>query len=234
MTTNLNATRFAFAAAAAILVAACGKAPDPAPDTAATAPAATASAPEPAPAAAPAALPTIEARDLFMDRIRQHCGQAFAGRIVANEPPQPDDAFAGKTLVMHVRECGKREVKVPFHVGDDHSRTWVLTRTETGLRLKHDHRHQDGSSDAVTMYGGDTAMPGSEQRQEFPVDAESIAMFEREGLAPSVTNTWAMEIEPEQRFVYELSRPGGRLFKVEFDLTTPVEPPPTPWGHPDL
>jgi hypothetical protein len=102
------------------------------------------------------------------------------------------------------------------------------------LRLKHDHRHQDGSHDAVTMYGGDTAQPGSELRQEFPVDAESIAMFEREGLTASVTNTWAMEIEPGQRFLYELSRPGGRLFQVEFDLTKPVAVPPTPWGHPEL
>jgi hypothetical protein len=41
--------------------------------------------------------------DAFMARIASHCGQAFAGRIVANEPPQPDDPFAGKTLVMHVR-----------------------------------------------------------------------------------------------------------------------------------
>jgi hypothetical protein len=56
------------------------------------------------------------------------------------------------------------------------------------------------------MYGGDTATPGTEFRQEFPVDAFSIEMFEREGLNVSVTNTWAMEIEPGQRFLYELSR----------------------------
>jgi hypothetical protein len=59
-------------------------------------------------------------------------------------------------------------------------------------------------------------------------------MFEREGLDASVTNTWAMEIEPGKRFLYELARPGGRLFRVEFDLTTPVATPPTPWGHPEL
>jgi len=172
--------------------------------------------------------------DAFLARIAAHCGQAFAGQIVANEPAVPDDPFDGKALVMHVRECGAEEVKVPFHVGDDHSRTWVLTRTATGLRLKHDHRHEDGTDDAVTMYGGDTATPGTEVRQEFPVDAYSIEMFEREGLNVSVTNTWAMEIEPGKRFLYELARPGGRLFQVEFDLATPVETPPTPWGHPEL
>jgi hypothetical protein len=185
-------------------------------------------------AAAPAAAltsPSAASFDAFLERLRRHCGKAYAGRVVVNKPPQPDDAFAGKILVMHVRECGERELKIPFHVGNDHSRTWVLTRTATGLRLKHDHRHEDGSEDVLTMYGGETAAPGSETRQEFPVDAGSIALFKREGLTASMTNTWAMVIEPGQRFLYELSRPGGRLFQVEFDLTTPVDAPPPPWGH---
>src|SRR3546814_648892 len=162
-----------------------------------------------------------------------HCGQAFAGRSVVDEPVAPGpDAFAGKALVMHVRGCDApaRELRVPFHVGDDHSRTWVITRTADGLRLKHDHRHADGSEDVLTMYGGDTDAPGSAVRQEFPVDAESIALFEREGSEASVTNTWAMEVEPGERFLYELSRPGGRLFQVEFDLSRPVDLPPPPWG----
>jgi hypothetical protein len=173
-----------------------------------------------------------EPADGFLDRLAQHCGQAFAGRVVADEPPPAgDDPFAGRTLVMHVRVCRDGELRIPFHVGEDRSRTWILTRTESGLRLKHDHRHADGSADAVTMYGGETAAPGSEERQSFPVDAESITMFEREGLTASLTNTWAMEIEPGRRFLYELSRPGGRLFQVEFDLTHPIPPPPAPWGH---
>ncbi len=187
--------------------------------------------------AAPASSPPGEsvtaatAADRFLARLAEHCGQAFAGRVVANEPVAPDDPFAGRILVMHVRECREGEMKVPFHVGDDRSRTWVLTRTPTGLRLKHDHRHEDGSDDAVTMYGGDTTAPGTEVRQEFPVDRESIALFEREGLTASVVNVWAMEIEPGRRFLYELRRPTGRLFQVEFDLTTPVATPPAPWGH---
>ncbi|MFC3714936.1 hypothetical protein ACFONC_02050 [Luteimonas soli] len=185
-------------------------------------------------ACATSAPPAGEApADAFMAALASHCGQAFAGRIVVDEPAAPGpDAFAGKALVMHVRGCDApaRELRVPFHVGDDHSRTWVITRTVDGLRLKHDHRHADGSEDVLTMYGGDTAAPGSAVRQEFPVDAESIALFEREGSEASVTNTWAMEVEPGERFLYELSRPGGRLFQVEFDLSRPVDLPPPPWG----
>lgn len=196
-------------------------------------------APATAQSAAPAA-PTTAAEvapvDAFMAAIAQHCGQAFAGKIVANQPASSTpDAFEGKALVMHVRGCDApaKELRVPFHVGDDHSRTWVITRTETGARLKHDHRHEDGSEDAQTMYGGDTASAGTAVRQAFPVDEESIALFNKTGSVASVTNTWAMEIEPGKRFLYELSRPGGRLFQVEFDLTTPVALPPAPWGAQD-
>ena len=184
-----------------------------------------------------AVLPATEGRETseaFLAALSELCGKAFAGRIVANEPAAapgaPPDPFEGKALVMHVRECTPGEFRVPFHVGDDHSRTWVITRTAGGgLRLKHDHRHEDGTPDVLTMYGGDTTSPGTAVRQEFPVDAESKALFERQGLKASMTNVWAIELEPDRRYVYELARP-GRLFRVEFDLTEPVALPPPPWG----
>jgi hypothetical protein len=179
--------------------------------------------------AAPASTQAAAPADAFMERLARHCGQAFEGQVVANDPADPDDPFVGQRLVMHVRECGEAEIKVPFHVGADRSRTWILTRVDTGLRLKHDHRHEDGTDDLLTMYGGDTAEAGTERLQQFPVDQFSKDLFEREGRQVSMTNVWAMEIEPEQTFVYELARP-GRLFRVEFDLTRPVDPPPAPWG----
>ncbi|HUF48348.1 MAG TPA: hypothetical protein VMM93_11070 [Vicinamibacterales bacterium] len=181
-----------------------------------------------APAPEPAPVPEAPA-DVFLARLGALCGQAFAGQITANEPATPNDPFVGQPLVMHVRECTADTVRIPFHVGEDRSRTWVITRTSAGLRLKHDHRHADGTSDVLTMYGGDTADPGTASRQAFPVDAESRTLFESQNLQVSLTNTWAVEVEPGQRFVYELSRP-GRLFRVEFDLTTAVDAPPPPWG----
>lgn len=171
--------------------------------------------------------------DAFMAAVAAHCGKAFEGRIAVNEPrTDAPDPFEGKRLVMHVRGCEDpaHELRIPFHVGDDHSRTWVLSRTENGLRLKHDHRHEDGSPDAVTLYGGDSKPPGTAQRQSFPVDSDSVAMFRKADMLASVQNTWAMEVEPDQRFVYELTRPGGRHFQVVFDLSKPVALPPAPWG----
>lgn len=177
---------------------------------------------------------SLPPQDQFLQHLAAYCGKAYSGEIVTNEPRSDEpDAFEGKQLVMHVRGCEnpEKEIRIPFHVGEDHSRTWILTRTEDGIRLKHDHRHEDGSEDAVTMYGGDTSSWGTENRQEFPVDQESIETFKREGLNASLENTWAMEIHPGKTFVYELTRPNGREFRVQFDLTKPVETPPAPWGH---
>ena len=147
-----------------------------------------------------------------------------------------DAAMAGQRLVMHVADCTPDRIRIPFHVGTDRSRTWVVTRTASGLRLKHDHRHEDGTPDALTNYGGDTTGPGAPERQEFPVDAESIALLQREGRAASVANVWAMEANG-LLFAYELRRPAGpnvRHFRVEFDLGRAVPTPPPAWGAASL
>lgn len=182
----------------------------------------------PTPPATPAAAALAPA-DAFFARLGTLCGQAFGGRLGAHN--ESDLELFGGAAVMHVRECTANEIRIPFHVGENRSRTWVITRTDTGLRLKHDHRHEDGTSDDLTMYGGDSAGAdaGSAGRQEFPADAESKAMFTEAGLLVSVDNTWAIEVEPGTRFVYELRRP-NRHFSVEFDLATAVAPPPPPWG----
>ncbi|MEO1243647.1 MAG: hypothetical protein AAFX54_17190 [Pseudomonadota bacterium] len=161
----------------------------------------------------------------FMAGLTGLCGQAYEGRVVSSD--DVDAGFASEKLVMHVRECAGEEIRIPFHVGEDRSRTWVITRTDSGLRLKHDHRHEDGEEDAVTQYGGDSAMVTA-NRAEFPVDQYSIDLFTRKGLTASVTNVWAVEVSDEL-FAYELSRE-NRFFRVEFDLNTPVPTPPAPWG----
>jgi hypothetical protein len=97
----------------------------------------------------------------------------------------------------------------------------VITRVSpTQLRLKHDHRHEDGTEDLLSQYGGDTATPGSAVRQEFPADAFSKTLFQEKGNPASVTNVWAVEVT-DKVYVYELRRP-NRHFRVEFDLTKPL------------
>ena len=176
--------------------------------------------------AEPVAVADSEA-DRFFASLTALCGKAYEGRVVSDEAA--DEDMRSARLVMHVRECSDQVIRIPFHVGEDRSRTWVISRTDTGLRLKHDHRHEDGSEDVLTQYGGDTATPGTATRQEFPVDQFSKDLFNREDAAVSTTNVWAMEVEPGRIFAYELRRP-NRYLRAEFDLTQPVEAPPPPWG----
>ena len=166
------------------------------------------------------------AQDRFWNELRALCGQAFAGRMVEGSAAS-DATFGGQRMVMHVRECGDDVIKIPFHVGENRSRTWVITRTAEGLRLKHDHRHEDGSEDKVTQYGGDTRSAGTAELQDFFADEFTATL-----LPAAATNIWTMIVEPGKAFTYGLRREAEqRRFRVEFDLTQPVEPPPAPWGH---
>lgn len=171
--------------------------------------------------------PAVRANDRFFVSLSALCGKAYDGRVVSTDPQDKD--MMGPRLVMHVRDCSADVIRIPFHVGDDRSRTWVISRAGDGLRLKHDHRHADGSEDVLTQYGGDTIDGGSATRQQFPADAFSKALFLRAGNPASVTNVWAVEVHPARLFAYELRRP-GRFFRVDFDLSRPVAPPPPPWG----
>ncbi len=175
---------------------------------------------------APAA--AYDEADALFGKITALCGQAFEGRVVTKDDRDAD--MASKRLVMHVRECDGDKIAIPFHVGEDRSRTWRITRTEAGLRLKHDHRHEDGTPDAVTMYGGDSLPPGTETRQNFPADEETKAVFLANKLDVSITNVWSIEVEPGKIFAYELNRE-NRHFRIEFDLTKPLAETPLPaWG----
>lgn len=162
---------------------------------------------------------TADPQEAFFDRLIALCGQRLEGRIVS-PPVEADAGFAGKRLVAHVRDCSPREMRIPFHVGDDHSRTWIVTRTSTGVRLKHDHRHEDGTPDTLTNYGGETVGPGTTRRQEFPADEESRLLFVRENIPQSTANVWALEADRPAFLAYELRRP-GRFFRVEFARQVP-------------
>jgi hypothetical protein len=176
-----------------------------------------------------APLVSIASHDDYFNNIKQHCGKAFEG--VVTEDNSNSDSFANKKLIMHVRKCTNSELQIPFHVGDDASRTWIITKTGSGLSLKHDHRHEDGTNDAATMYGGHTKDAGWSTVQYFPADQYSKELFVKQGIPQSIGNTWQMFIYPNT-FTYRLIRE-GREFRVDFDLTKPVTPPAAPWGYKD-
>ncbi len=163
----------------------------------------------------------------FWNELKKLCGKSYQGVIIGGQTN--DTAFANKTLVMHVRACSEEQIKIPFFVGTDRSRTWVLTRSEDGILLKHDHRHADGKPDAVTMYGGKTSNSGSAMRQIFPADQQTALM-----LPAAIGNVWWIDIVPGEYFSYNLRRINtDRVFTVRFDLKNEVSTPEKPWGWKD-
>jgi hypothetical protein len=158
----------------------------------------------------------------FWETLKKHCGKSFEGSL--SSTPVNED-FAGKKLVMHVRSCEGNTIRIPFFVGDDKSRTWVLTFENDRIQLKHDHRHQDGSEDKVTQYGGKATNAGSSSVQVFPADQQTTDL-----LPHAATNVWWITLD-EKTFSYNLRRMGSdRLFTVTFDLTKTIENPSAPWG----
>ena len=161
----------------------------------------------------------------FWDSLQELCGKSFEGTL---ELPENDEQFGGKKLVMHVRSCSEAVIKIPFFVGDDKSRTWVLTLKDDRITLKHDHRHEDGSADTITMYGGTTTSSGQGTIQIFPADEETTNL-----IPAASTNVWWITLNASE-FTYNLRRLGTpRVFRVSFNLTKPIETPDAPWGWKD-
>lgn len=174
-----------------------------------------------------APLVSITSHDDFFNNMSTHCGKSYEGEVTIDNAK--GDSFANKKLIMFVRKCTDTQLQVPFYVGDDASRTWIITKTGSGLSLKHDHREADGSYDKSTMYGGHTHDAGFAQVQSFPADQYSKELFVEQGIPQSMNNVWQMYIYPNQ-FTYRLVRQ-GREFRVDFDLTKPIKNPEAPWGY---
>jgi len=160
----------------------------------------------------------------FWKNLQSLCGKAFAGTVT--QAPANDTNFANKTLLMHVIQCSSHEIRIPFHVGNNRSRTWVLTLKDSLIELRHDHRHEDGHPDKVTQYGGLATSTGMPTVQYFPADQFTVNL-----LPNAAANVWWMELQMNQYFSYNLRRIGSdRQYSIRFDLSKPVAPPPAPWG----
>ena len=174
--------------------------------------------------ALPDATSILSAQEAFWGGLTLLCGKSFAGKLVSTDEVDADMADQDMSMTVN---CADGKINIPFAVGDNRSRTWMFSKTESGLNLSHRHNHEDGSEDTVSQYGGDTATDGTTTRQEFPADGFSIALFMLQELEASMANVWAVEITPEI-YAYELTRE-GRHFRVEFDVTKEIDTPIIPW-----
>jgi len=190
-----------------LLLAGCEPAPDPSLDSAAVA-----SSPQ----------------DAFWANLSQHCGQAYPGTLVVDRPDR-DILTGDEELIAHWAECDDARMHIAFHIGRaggqdwDRSRTWVLTRERDALELRHDHRLPDGSEDEETWYGGRTVDAGSAEAQWF--------LFDERRAPDGSPLGWRLEIRPSARYVYGTISGDNYTWRVDFDLSAPIEAPPPAWGH---
>lgn len=154
----------------------------------------------------------VETQKQFFANLSKLCGQTFEG--VTEFPQNSDHPMVGKKLVMSVASCSPSELRIPLQVGEDKSRTWVLTLSDKGLLLKHDHRHADGTPDQQTNYGGWATADGSANRQQFAADEETAKL-----IPEAATNVWTLEIDTtKQAFTYALERNKAPRYKAVFNL----------------
>ena len=149
-----------------------------------------------------------DARWQFFSELRKLCGARFEGASTFPDDPKHD--FAGKRLVAVFAHCSDNEVRIPFAVGEDRSRTWLIRWQAGQLSLKHDHRHADGSPDAVTMYGGAAAEKGTGRVQAFAADA-----YTAELIPAAATNVWTLSLSDDGKtLTYHLDRDGKPRYEA--------------------
>lgn len=154
----------------------------------------------------------IENHQLFFENLSYHCGNTYFGEVIT--PLSKDDSFHGKRLTMTIESCDSTQIRIPFWVGEDKSRTWVFTLIDGNLLFKHDHRHEDGSPDEITNYGGWADSSGTAFQQRFPADQETADL-----IPEASTNTWTLLIdEKKNEFLYVLERDNKERFRAKFFL----------------
>lgn len=155
---------------------------------------------------------TAATQQAFFENLGRWCGRSFEGQT--EFPPDPNHPMAGKRLLLTFGPCSATEIRVPFQVGEDRSRTWILTLGGPGLLLKHDHRHADGTPDEVTDYGGWAKAGGSATSQSFAADEETARL-----IPEAATNVWTIELDPPAGgLVYALERHGQPRYRALFRL----------------
>lgn len=155
---------------------------------------------------------SVSSESAFFQSLAERCGDVYYGNSVY--PDDPNHELYGAELKMTIESCTENEIRIPFQVNEDRSRTWILTLSDEGLLFKHDHRYEDGTPHDLTNYGGWAANGGSPTKMSFPADSETAEM-----LPEAATNVWTMELDLENnQFTYFLERHSQPRYRAAFSL----------------
>jgi hypothetical protein len=152
--------------------------------------------------------------DAFFRELRSKKGKTFHGKVIYMPDTTKANDFWEKNLSFTISKVNG-ELRMPFIVGENTSRTWILRKTNSGLELKHDHRYADGKPDSISNYGGNSdPQIGTKYVQYFPADE-----FTAKLIPAAARNRWIMQFSPDKKkFYYILERDKVLRFKAEFEL----------------
>jgi hypothetical protein len=154
----------------------------------------------------------------FLANYDDYCGFAYRGESTLVELGD-DHPLEGADLLMVLGRCDSNEVRIPFHVDDDRSRTWIVRRVGDGrLHLSHDHRYPDGTEHYANMYGGYSDGEGDSTTVFFPADERTIS----ERPAREI-NRWSKSFDhSQQSYFYRLYLRDTLRYEARFDLSNPL------------
>ncbi len=157
-----------------------------------------------------------ETHQAFIENLSALCGKSFPGEQAYRS--HHGESWAGRTMIMHVTVCDVDKVHIPFHVDEDHSRTWMFEAEDGKLRFMHQHLHEDGTHEEGSMYGGYADEKGTAFVQYFPADEYTGTVIEG-----GSGNLWTVAMDQDLTwFSYRLDRDGEKRFEIRFDLTKPL------------
>jgi hypothetical protein len=163
----------------------------------------------------------IAAQGAFFENLRSLCGQTFGGRTIVAEAT--DRTFEPARLFMVVEQCHDDEIRVPFIVDGDASRTWVFRMRDEGLTFFHEHLREDGTPYETSGFGGHASADGTAIFQSFP------DFWATEETPPELHRTWRIRFDYDHDlFVYYLQRGDRLAYRLVFHMGAPSPPPGQP------
>jgi len=148
----------------------------------------------------------------FWANLHQLCGARLEGRELFSAAGR--DRWAERAMHLDFAHCDDREIRVPFRVDEDTSRTWLLQVEGARLRLRHQHLEADGTPEAHNLYGGYADPEGSAWMQHFPADA-----YTEEHLGDGLARVWTLSLSEDLRTLrYGLRYAGDLVFEAAFTV----------------
>jgi hypothetical protein len=149
----------------------------------------------------------------FFNALAERCGDEYPGRAII--APESDDTFRPAFLGMKIATCTGDQIRIPFLVDGDESRTWILTLDDEGLLFTHEHMLEGDTLSSNSGWGGRAAWgTGTALFQHFPDHRWDAAQVPEER-----RSHWRMRLDAEHgQFVYYLDRGVSPAYRLVFHM----------------